>query len=44
MAVIGKNLNDKLTSGDCTRFHGQGGNLPATTISGTISVRPAGQD
>ncbi|CAN7586323.1 TonB-dependent receptor [Phenylobacterium sp. LjRoot219] len=43
LALIGKNLNNKLTSGNCSQFNGQGGNLP-TQLTGTNLAGPAGTD
>lgn len=37
--LIGKNLNDEITAGNCTNFNGQYGNLPSTIITGS----PTGQ-
>jgi hypothetical protein len=43
-AVIGKNLNNALTSGNCTNGNYQGGLLPGTEITGTNLRGPAGVD
>ncbi len=39
VSLIGKNLNDEITAGNCTNFNGQYGNLPGTIITGS----PTGQ-
>lgn len=44
LAVIGKNLNNALTSGNCTNYNAQGGLLPGTEITGTNLRGPAGSD
>ncbi|MFV8816255.1 TonB-dependent receptor [Haliea sp. E17] len=33
--LIGKNLNDEITAGNCTNFNGQYGNVPGTIITGS---------
>jgi outer membrane receptor protein involved in Fe transport len=43
-ALIGKNLNNALTSGNCSNSNAQGGLLPGSEITGTNLVGPAGID
>ena len=43
-ALIGKNLNNALTSGNCSNSNAQGGLFPGTEITGTNAVGPAGTD
>jgi iron complex outermembrane receptor protein len=43
-ALIGKNLNNALTSGNCTNANTQGGLLPGSQITGTNLRGPAGTD
>jgi outer membrane receptor protein involved in Fe transport len=43
-ALIGKNLNNALTSGNCTNSNAQGGLLPGSQITGTNLAGPAGID
>ncbi len=35
VSVIGKNLNDEITAGNCTNFNGAYGNSPGTIITGS---------
>ncbi|CAN7399108.1 TonB-dependent receptor [Phenylobacterium sp. LjRoot219] len=44
VALIGKNLTNVLTSGNCTNFNGQGGLLPGSEITGTNLRGPSGID
>ena len=44
IALIGKNLNNAITTGACTNSNFQGGNLPGTEMTGTNLVGPAGKD
>ena len=44
IALIGKNLNNAITTGACVNSNAQGGGLPGTEITGTNLVGPAGQD
>ena len=44
-AVIGKNLNNAITTGNCSNSNAQGGLLPGTQLTGVASGRgPAGID
>jgi iron complex outermembrane receptor protein len=43
-ALVGKNLNNALTSGNCSNANTQGGLLPGTQFTGTNLVGPAGTD
>jgi iron complex outermembrane receptor protein len=44
-ALIGKNLNNAITTGNCANSNTQGGLLPGTQFTGTTSLRgPAGVD
>jgi iron complex outermembrane receptor protein len=47
-ALIGKNLNNAITSANCENFNGQGGLLPGTEITGSVNPPnlrgPAGID
>jgi iron complex outermembrane receptor protein len=44
ISVIGKNLNNRITTGACVNANTQGGGLPGTEITGTNDVGPAGRD
>ena len=39
VSLIGKNLNDEITAGNCTNFNGALGNTPGTSLTGS----PTGQ-
>lgn len=38
VALIGKNISNVLTSGNCTNFNGQGGLLPGSQITGAVTA------
>jgi len=44
LALIGRNLTNRITTGACTNSNFQGGNLPGTQFTGTNLVGPAGRD
>jgi len=35
VSLVGKNLNDEITAGNCTNFNGLAGNVPGTSITGS---------
>ena len=43
-AVIGKDLNDALTAGNCDNYDARGAGLPGAEITGTNGAGPAGSD
>jgi iron complex outermembrane receptor protein len=42
VALIGKNLNNSLTTGNCINFNGRGSQVPNTQFAGTNDPGPAG--